>query len=266
VAGLLCGQVPPSFFIHVKLHERLTTPAQMRPPEPAPARRGVVWWDNKLAAGARPQAPQGLTRKPRPRRGAVHRAQDCADTLACGAQQRDERRAVWRRARARALPRRLRGFAWMLLHEALPCGGSKVSQVPDRCLGLAEAACCSNATCKLPAVAPAAPVGQRRTRELTSLDQQRGSDWQFQTLLHALVECPAVRPGLQWLAQLWSRTGGGPAPPLPPKVWLQDSPAAWRPAPGSRELWAHLRLAVLKAAWRLRCVSVAGDGTAVRSG
>jgi hypothetical protein len=65
--------------------------------------------------------------------------------------------------------------------------------------------------------------------------------------------CPAVRPALQWLARLWPRTGGGPAPPLSPKVWLQDSPAAWRPAPGSGELLAHLRVAGLEAAWRLRC-------------
>ncbi|KIY99362.1 hypothetical protein MNEG_8596 [Monoraphidium neglectum] len=49
------------------------------------------------------------------------------------------------------------------------------------------------------------------------------------------------------------RTGGGPAPPLSPEVRLQDSPAAWRPASGSGELWAHLRLAVLEAAWRLPC-------------
>jgi hypothetical protein len=44
-------------------------------------RHGVAasaWRDHKLAAGARPPAPQGLTRKPRPRRGAVHRAQNTA--------------------------------------------------------------------------------------------------------------------------------------------------------------------------------------------
>jgi hypothetical protein len=99
-------------------------------------------------------------------------------------------------------------------------------------------------------VAPAAPIGQRQTQGQAGLDQQHGSDWQLETLLHAVMECPAVQLALQWLARL---CGAGPAPPLSPEVWPQDSPATWRPAPGSGELWAHLRLAVLEAAWRLPC-------------
>jgi hypothetical protein len=44
-------------------------------------RHGVVasmWCNNTLATGTRPPAPPGLTREPRPRRGAVDRAQNTA--------------------------------------------------------------------------------------------------------------------------------------------------------------------------------------------
>ncbi|KAI8462501.1 MAG: hypothetical protein J3K34DRAFT_500065 [Monoraphidium minutum] len=84
----------------------------------------------------------------------------------------------------------------------------------------------------------------------------------LETLLHALLDCPAVRPALRWLADLWPRFSGGGAPPLTAAVWLQDSPAAWRPQAAqagaearahAEQRWAYLRLAVLEAAWRLRC-------------
>ncbi|KAI8464431.1 MAG: hypothetical protein J3K34DRAFT_491622 [Monoraphidium minutum] len=86
--------------------------------------------------------------------------------------------------------------------------------------------------------------------------------WSLETLLHALLDCPAVRPALRWLADLWPRFSGGGAPPLTAAVWLQDSPAAWRPHAAqagaearahAEQRWAYLRLAVLEAAWRLRC-------------
>jgi hypothetical protein len=83
----------------------------------------------------------------------------------------------------------------------------------------------------------------------------------LETLLHALLECPAVRPALAWLAALWpAASGGGASPPLTPEVWLLASPAAaWQPrAPphdlaATEALWTAMRLAVLAAAWRLRC-------------
>lgn len=120
---------------------------------------------------------------------------------------------------------------------------------------LAGVACCGNAACRPPAPSDPAPrrPGRRRVREADSAGVG-ANDWHLETLQHALLDCPAVRPALQWLAALWPRFGGS-APPLSPEVWLQDSPAAWRPQGGSwaEDLWSLLRLAVLCAAWELRC-------------
>ncbi|MFM9032730.1 MAG: hypothetical protein ACKOQ4_00285 [Mycobacterium sp.] len=190
---------------------------------------------------------------------------DCADALAGGGEQRKPWIAVWRRAFAKSLPRALRCFAWLLLHAALPCGGALVPFLQPGADGVAEAACCGCAACVL--AGPSAPsepppaVGARRPSPQAALAQAAAS-WPVETLLHALLECPAVRPAVVWLADLWPRVSDGDAaPPLTPAVWLQDSPAGWRPrfrgrSRPSREseaLWAALRLSLLAAAWRLRC-------------
>jgi hypothetical protein len=149
----------------------------------------------------------------------------------------------------------LRVFAWLLLHAALPCGAAKVVFFPDDGDDLAAVACCSNAACRPAptAASPPARPGQRRGRDPATADAS-ADQWPLETLQHAFLDCPAVRPALQWLAALWPRFGGS-APPLSPEVWLQDSPAAWRPqgGPWAEELWGVLRLAVLWAAWELRC-------------
>ena len=75
-----------------------------------------------------------------------------------------------------------------------------------------------------------------------------------ETLLHALFDCPAVRPAIEWVASLWVRIEGGTGPPLTPRVWLQGDPGAWRPQlEHHHQLWHTLRIAVLSAAWALRC-------------
>jgi uncharacterized membrane protein YgcG len=162
---------------------------------------------------------------------------------------------VWGRARAKGLPRELRVFAWLLLHAALPCGAAKVVFFPDDGEGLAAVACCSNTACRPvpPAASPPARPGQRRGRDPAD-DDASADAWHLESLQHTFMDCPAVRPALQWLAVLWPRFGGS-APPLSPEVWLQDSPAAWRPqgGPWAEELWGLLRLVVLWAAWVLRC-------------
>jgi hypothetical protein len=183
---------------------------------------------------------------------------DCADALPEPQHRRKQWRAVWKRARDKTLPRELRGFAWLLLHGALSCGGAKVAFAGPARPELPDAVCCSHAVCRgaqpPPPAAPAA-VGQRRGRDEAAAGAGPES-WPLETLLHALLECPAVRPALQWLAALWPRFDGDAPPPLTPEVWLQDSPAAWRPRAGGEggaQRWAHMRLAVLEAAWRLRC-------------
>jgi len=77
--------------------------------------------------------------------------------------------------------------------------------------------------------------------------------WRLETLSHALLDCPAVAPALQWLAQLWVRIDGAPQPPMSPDVWLQADPAAWQPQRTSHtDLWCALRVAMLAAAWSWR--------------
>ncbi|KAI8463548.1 MAG: hypothetical protein J3K34DRAFT_526893, partial [Monoraphidium minutum] len=201
------------------------------PPRDPPLVRAARGADRAAAAAARAAAAAAPT---------APANDDCADALPGDGERRPQWRAVWRRACDRLLPRELRGFAWMLLHAALSCGGAQAAFWSPGQPGLADAVCCSNAACRA-----AAPGG-----------------WPLETLMHALLDCPAVRPALRWLADLWPRFSGGSAPPLTAAVWLQDSPAAWRPHAAqagaearahAEQRWAYLRLAVLEAAWRLRC-------------
>jgi hypothetical protein len=59
---------------------------------------------------------------------------------------------------------------------------------------------------------------------------------------------------------VWARIEGGTGPPLSPQVWLQGDSGAWKPRdPHLGDLWDALRIAVLAAAWRLRCRRAAWD-------
>ena len=76
----------------------------------------------------------------------------------------------------------------------------------------------------------------------------------LETLLHALLDCPAVRPALRWAAALWGRIEGGGGPPITPQVWLQGEDSAWQPQrETNRPLWHALRFALLLSVWSLRC-------------
>jgi hypothetical protein len=117
-------------------------------------------------------------------------------------------------------------------------GAGRAPYWPRDADGLAAAACCGNAACRPGPLANAAAP-------------QAGEP---ETLLHALLECPAVAPALQWAADVWARIEGGTGPPLSPQVWLQGDSGAWKPRdPNLGDLWHALRIAVLAAAWRLRC-------------
>lgn len=69
---------------------------------------------------------------------------------------------------------------------------------------------------------------------------------------HALLDCPAVRPALRWLAGLWGRIEGGAGPPITSRVWLLGDPGAWQPQREHVKLWRTLRVAMLTTAWHLR--------------
>ena len=103
----------------------------------------------------------------------------------------------------------------------------------------AATACCSNAVCRPPGPPTRPPPVAR---------------WKLETLQHALLDCPAVRPALLWLAQTWARIGGDRPPPPTAAVWLLADPAAWHPQRRTlAPLWRTLRTALLAAAWGLRC-------------
>ena len=168
---------------------------------------------------------------------------DNLDALCKWGEGRPEWRKAWKRAQQRGRPRPHRVFEWQLLHAALPVGATKVVFVPAGAPNLAEVVCCNHPACR-PSPSPGSlPAGS----------------WQLETLQHALLECPAVKPALQWLVELWIRIDGGSGPPLTPAVWLQGAADAWRP---QREihtaLWRTLRVSMLAAAWALRTRRAAG--------
>ena len=77
----------------------------------------------------------------------------------------------------------------------------------------------------------------------------------FETITHALLDCPRVRPVIQWLADTWLALAGGAAVPITPAVILADDLRAWVGAPEGAALahWTRLRVAALGAIWELRC-------------
>ena len=162
---------------------------------------------------------------------------DNADALQKWPGGRPAWRNAWQTAQRKRKPRSHRVFEWQLLHSALPVGAAKAVFLPPGAKDVAGIVCCGNPTCR-----PTPPHGAPHSH-----------GWHPETLLHALVECPAVRPALQWLADLWVRIDGGSAPPLLPSVWLQGSNEAWSPhRRTSTDLWHALRISLLASIWSLR--------------
>ena len=159
---------------------------------------------------------------------------DTADALSRGVG-RPTWRAAWQELRGhRHRPHYL--FQWRLLHGGLPCGAARVSHWAPGAAGLAEAVCCGNAACRRPPTA----------------GEPASAAWCLETVQHALIDCPAVRPALRWLAAQWARIEGGGGPPLTAAVWLVGDPGAWQPQRAHAGLWRSLRTAMLSAVWELR--------------
>ena len=139
-------------------------------------------------------------------------------------------------ARMARLARPLRFFGWLLTHGALRCGGAMVAwrraeegfAVGD----FVEMCACGAEECL---------TGERPAGEPPPCE----------TLSHVFLECPVVRPAVEWLRDLWARLGDGP-PPLDAQVLVVGDKSVW--SPGGRdvwELWTHLRLEFCQAVWRL---------------
>ena len=76
---------------------------------------------------------------------------------------------------------------------------------------------------------------------------------QPETLTHLFMECPSVRPAVDWLLDMWQCIGGV-RPPRDALVLLADDHRVWTPAlEQHRGLWTLLRLEFLYAVWSSRC-------------
>ena len=130
----------------------------------------------------------------------------------------------WRRLHDSQLSRPHRVTAWRILHGALKVNGLRSAlraNLPS------SSACCSHPAC-LDACA-------------------------VETLSHAFLDCPAARPALVWLQDLWEVVSGE-RPPLDARVLLADDHRVWRPGEEAAlgQLWTLLRVAMLHAVWHCR--------------
>jgi hypothetical protein len=149
------------------------------------------------------------------------------EALAGGAKEEgQEYRAAWRRCWDRRLPRPLSQFGWLLLHGAVYVSAFRAYTFSLEGDG---AAACGAAGC-----AGASPPA-------------------LETLSHAFVDCPTVRPAVEWLRALWAAVAGEP-PPRQAAVLLADDHRIWQPPTAElRFLWTALRLQLLHSIWTLRC-------------
>ncbi len=172
---------------------------------------------------------------PRPRPGT---GDDCFDPASAGSDDRRKWREAWRLVHDRGRCRRQRSFHWLLMHAGLPCKAARATSWGAGGRQLAEAVCCSHAD-SLAALSVPTSAALGSTPE---------------TLLHALLECPAVRPAAQWASTGWGRVEAGNGPPLTPSVWLQGDLGSWQPRQAALgPVWAAWRISFLSAVWRLRC-------------
>ena len=181
------------------------------------------------------------------------RVSDCVDVAALPPARappswREAYAALWAERR---LPRDLQWFGWRLLHGALACGAWRVPYAPADAVR-------RECMCSAPGCVAAVPGAA-------------AADLPLETYTHMFVTCPTVVPAVAWLCRLGGRILGAVPPPDPLVIILGD-PAAWRPQRGGTRaearaadaLWMHVRLRLLQAIWRARCVRAATpDGAAV---
>ena len=129
-------------------------------------------------------------------------------------------KTAWGRLRDPGLPRRLQDLGWRILHGGPFCNASRLLQ-PS---AMADTACCSAVGC---AGVP-------------------------ETLVHMFLQCPCVRPAVDWFLDLWLALEGR-RPPLDAMVLLGDDHRLWRPAPSLSAMWTCLRLSLLAVVWGARC-------------
>ena len=140
-------------------------------------------------------------------------------------QLRDGYPDVWKRLADPTMHRPFRLTCWHLLHGCLGCRAFlrhvRASPLPSAC-------------CPAPGCAAAGSV---------------------ETLSHAFLDCPEVRPAIDWLLATWQCLAHV-AVPRTAQVLLADDPGGWPDRPQdvpTYRLWTRLRVAVIGAIWRVRC-------------
>jgi len=155
---------------------------------------------------------------------------------------------VWKRLNNKRLPRTLRYFGWLLLHQALPVGGSWHYSYP------ADPEQVATAICSHPGCLEVPPPPRTHDNSNSRRRQRRDeSQCPLETLQHLFFQCPTTVPVLHWLCSLWGRIEPGNAPPMTIPVLLADDQSTWQPNRINSSLWTYLRLAALRQIWVQRC-------------
>ena len=130
---------------------------------------------------------------------------------------------VWKRLRDPTLHRPFRITCWRMLHARLGCNAF-----------LYHVRKSGSPLCSHPACAAAGDV---------------------ETLTHAFLLCPAVRPVIDWMLGTWHRLAGVKLPRAPELILADDPSHGWPVGAGrpAFRLWTRLRGATLGAIWQARC-------------
>ena len=193
-------------------------------------------WLHQLVERQHPLVRAQVRLQAQPASTGQHRQDDTVDGLVRGSSDKPWRRAYSGLWQAPRLPRELRYFGWQLLHRALPCGAWRAAVLERQHPELDQQCLCGAATCSY----------QDRT-----LTQRCAS---LETYTHAFLECPVVRPAVQWLTALVAAFDGM-APVITVESLVVGDHTVWMPVSGEEAfgLWQHVRLAFVFAVWELRC-------------
>lgn len=215
----------------------------LSPPPAQAACGGILGEEARWAASAQQQAPDDtdapsdLQREPtwldlgrlrHPRTPVAQRVQERRDQQpdapAGTVMGKSGFAGVWRRLDDATLHRPYRITCWRILHTCLGCNAF---------LRHVRRSDATSPYCASPACA--------------------GHD-ALETLTHAFLDCPAVRPVITWLCETW-RLLSGVDVPRTARLLLADDPEGWdgARAPGAYQLWTRLRVATLGAIWQVRC-------------
>ena len=135
--------------------------------------------------------------------------------------------AVWRRLQDKTLLRPHRITCWRLLHASLGCNAFLRLVRGPRARLFCEASGC------------------------TSRSQE-------ETLTHCFLDCPEVKPAIDWMLATWLSLTGDSAPRTGACL-LADDQQGWATGADAALLaqWTRLRVATLGAIWQVRCSRLA---------